>query len=47
MTDLKEREKILAYFAHRYTTLISLLKDAVRTKKLQKGSINQQQKKEV
>ena len=47
MTDLKERNKILAYFAHRYTTLISLLKDAVRAKKLQKRSSNQQQKKEV
>ena len=44
MTDIDERNKILEFFAHRYSSLMSLLKEAVRAKKLQKGTTNQQPK---
>ena len=44
MTDVDERNKILEFFAHRYSSLMSLLKEAIRAKKLQRGNTNQQPK---
>ena len=34
MGDTEERKRLLAYFSHRYYSLILILKDAVRTRKL-------------
>jgi len=34
MTDEAERKRLLAYFSHRYFSLINMLKDAVRARKL-------------
>ena len=34
MNDEEERKRLLSYFSHRYNTLITILKDAVRTRKL-------------
>ena len=34
MSDDEERGRLLAYFSHRYASLISFLKEAIRTKRL-------------
>ena len=38
MSDLDERKRLLSYFSHRYQTLIQILKEAVRSKRLQKNN---------
>ena len=38
MSDDEERSRLLAYFSHRYASLITILKEAVRTKRLMKKS---------
>ena len=40
MSDEQERNKILQFFAKRYASFMSLLKEAVRAKKLQKGTLS-------
>jgi hypothetical protein len=34
MSDDAERRRLLAYFSHRYFSLVTMLKDSVRTRKL-------------
>jgi hypothetical protein len=34
MSDFAERKRLLAYFSHRYYSMIMILKDAIRTRKL-------------
>ena len=38
MSDDDERSRLLAYFCHRYASLITILKEAIRTKRLVKKS---------
>ena len=38
MSDIEERQRLLSYFSHRYVTLIAILKEATRSKRLMKGS---------
>ena len=37
MSDIEERQRLLSYFSHRYVTLIAILKEATRSKRLMKG----------
>ena len=37
MDDVDEKVRLLSYFSHRYVTLISILKEVARTKRLMKG----------
>lgn len=37
MSDDDERHRLLSYFSHRYVTLIAILKEAARSKRLMKG----------
>lgn len=38
MSDTEEKDRLLAYFSHRYVTLIAIIKEAVRSKRLMKGN---------
>ena len=38
MSDYEERQRLLSYFSHRYVTLMTILKDVVRSKRFQKNS---------
>ena len=37
MSDVEERHRLLSYFSHRYVTLIAVIKEATRSKRLMKG----------
>ena len=36
MSDDEERQRLLNYFSHRYVTLIAILKEAIRSRRLMK-----------
>lgn len=40
MSDDDKRSRLLAYFSHRYASLVGFLKEAIRTKRLQAKSPN-------
>ena len=39
MSDGIERGRLLAYFSHRYASMIQLLKESIRTRRLNKGKL--------
>ena len=38
MSEVGERQRLLSYFAHRYVSLIQILKEAIRSKRLMKAN---------
>ena len=38
MSDVEERQRLLSFFCHRFVTLVSILKEATRSKRLMKSA---------